>query len=155
MNVGGEASKYGLRPEEVEPALAKVRALPNIDVQGLMTVAPLLDDPERVRPVFRRLREMARALGLSQLSMGMTDDFEVALEEGATMIRIGRAIFGPRPERGREGSYENRFCRRRQDGGGARQRASCRRARVAGGRDRRRAAAGAAAGAGRRPTASR
>jgi PLP dependent protein len=99
VNVGGEPSKYGLRPDEVEPALAKVRSLPNIDVQGLMTVAPLLDDPERLRPVFRRLREMAQALNLSQLSMGMTDDFEVALEEGATMIRIGRAIFGPRPEK--------------------------------------------------------
>jgi hypothetical protein len=96
VNVSGEPSKYGLRPEEVEPTLAKVRALPNIDVRGLMTVAPLVDDPEKARPVFRRLRELARALGLPQLSMGMTDDFEVAVEEGATMIRIGRAIFGPR-----------------------------------------------------------
>ena len=60
VNVSGEPSKYGLRPEEVEPALAKVRALPNIDVQGLMTVAPLVDDPEEVRPVFRRLRELAQ-----------------------------------------------------------------------------------------------
>jgi pyridoxal phosphate enzyme (YggS family) len=96
VNVAGEASKYGLRPEEVEPTLSRVRALPNIDVQGLMTVAPLVDDPERVRPVFRRLRELAQTLGLPQLSMGMTDDFAVAVEEGATMIRIGRAIFGPR-----------------------------------------------------------
>ena len=96
VNVSGEPSKYGLRPEEVEPTLVKVRALPNIDVRGLMTVAPLVDDPEKARPVFRRLRELARALGLPQLSMGMTDDFEVAVEEGATMIRIGRAIFGPR-----------------------------------------------------------
>ena len=96
LNVSGETSKYGLTPEEVEPALAKVRALPNIDVQGLMTVAPLVDDPEKARPVFRRLRDLARALGLPQLSMGMSDDFEVAVEEGATMIRIGRAIFGSR-----------------------------------------------------------
>jgi pyridoxal phosphate enzyme (YggS family) len=96
VNVSGEPSKYGLRPEEVEPTLVKVRALPNIDLRGLMTVAPLVDDPEKARPVFRRLRELARALGLPQLSMGMTDDFEVAVEEGATMIRIGRAIFGPR-----------------------------------------------------------
>ena len=96
VNVSGETSKYGLRPEEVEPALAQVRVLPNIDVQGLMTVAPLVANPEEVRPVFRRLRKLARTLGLPQLSMGMTDDFEVAVEEGATMIRIGRAIFGPR-----------------------------------------------------------
>ena len=96
VNVAGETSKYGLRPEEVEPALVKVRALPNVDVQGLMTVAPLVDNPEKVRPVFRRLRDLVRSLGLPQLSMGMSDDFEVAVEEGATMIRIGRAIFGPR-----------------------------------------------------------
>jgi hypothetical protein len=98
VNVSGEPSKYGLRPEEVEPALAKARALPNIDVRGLMTVAPLVDDPEAVRPIFRSLRELARTLGLAQLSMGMSDDFEVAVEEGATMIRVGRAIFGPRVE---------------------------------------------------------
>jgi pyridoxal phosphate enzyme (YggS family) len=96
VNVAGEASKYGLKPEEVEPILSQVRDLPNIDVQGLMTVAPLVDDPERVRPVFRRLRELAQTLGLPQLSMGMSDDFEVAVEEGATLVRIGRAIFGPR-----------------------------------------------------------
>ena len=96
VNVADEPSKYGLRPEEVEPALAQVRALPNVDVQGLMTVAPLVDDPEKARPVFRRLGDLARSLGLPQLSTGMSDDFEVAIEEGATMIRIGRAIFGPR-----------------------------------------------------------
>jgi PLP dependent protein len=96
VNVAGETSKYGLRPEEVEPALVKVRALPNVDVQGLMTIAPLVDNPEKARPVFRRLCGLARSLGLPQLSMGMSDDFEVAVEEGATMIRIGRAIFGPR-----------------------------------------------------------
>jgi uncharacterized pyridoxal phosphate-containing UPF0001 family protein len=62
-----------------------------------MTVAPAASDPESARPVFRRLLEMAEALGLPELSMGMSDDFEVAVEEGATMIRIGRAIFGPRP----------------------------------------------------------
>ena len=99
VNVAGEPSKYGLRPQEVEPTLAKARGLPNIDVQGLMTVAPFVDNPEDVRLVFRRLRELAQTLGLPQLSMGMSDDFEVALEEGATMIRIGRAIFGPRLER--------------------------------------------------------
>ena len=63
-----------------------------------MTVAPLVDDAERVRPVFRRLRELAAAHGLEGLSMGMTDDYAVAIEEGATVVRIGRAIFGPRHE---------------------------------------------------------
>jgi uncharacterized pyridoxal phosphate-containing UPF0001 family protein len=62
-----------------------------------MTVAPLASHPEEVRPIFRRLRELARALGLRELSMGMSDDYEVAIEEGATMVRLGRAIFGPRP----------------------------------------------------------
>jgi uncharacterized pyridoxal phosphate-containing UPF0001 family protein len=62
-----------------------------------MTIAPASPDPEGVRPVFRELRELAEANGLAQLSMGMTDDFEVAIEEGATMIRVGRAIFGERP----------------------------------------------------------
>jgi len=62
----------------------------------LMTVAPLVKNPEEVRPVFRRLRTLRDSLGLEHLSMGMTDDFEVAIEEGATMVRIGRAIFGER-----------------------------------------------------------
>lgn len=96
VNVAGEPSKYGLRPEDAPQTLGQIRALPNLDVQGLMTVAPLATNPEEVRPVFRRLRELAQTLGLPQLSMGMSDDFEVAVEEGATMIRIGRAIFGPR-----------------------------------------------------------
>ncbi len=102
VNVAGEASKYGLRPDEVPQTLERIRSLPNIDVAGLMTVAPAAPDAEQVRPVFRRLREMAEALGLTELSMGMSDDFEVAVEEGATMIRIGRAIFGPRPGRSEE-----------------------------------------------------
>ena len=63
---------------------------------GLMTVAPMVDDPEDVRPVFRTLRELRDAIGLAELSMGMTDDYEVAVEEGATYVRVGRAIFGPR-----------------------------------------------------------
>ena len=62
-----------------------------------MTVAPRVDDPEDVRPVFRRLRELRDGLGLRELSMGMTDDFEVAVEEGSTFVRVGRAIFGDRP----------------------------------------------------------
>jgi uncharacterized pyridoxal phosphate-containing UPF0001 family protein len=62
-----------------------------------MTVAPFVDDPETVRPVFRELRRLRDSLGLRELSMGMTDDFEIAIEEGATLVRIGRAIFGERP----------------------------------------------------------
>jgi len=96
VNVAGEASKFGLRPEETGRALEQMARLPGLTVQGLMTVAPLVDDPEEVRPVFRELRRLRNALGLHHLSMGMTDDFEVAIEEGATIVRIGRAIFGPR-----------------------------------------------------------
>ena len=97
VNVAQEASKYGFLMDEVVSALPAIQALPNLDVRGLMTVAPLVDDPEAVRPVFRALRELRDQLGLRELSMGMTGDFEVAIEEGATMVRIGRAIFGPRP----------------------------------------------------------
>jgi hypothetical protein len=98
VNVAGEESKFGFNPNDVRDALARARALPNVDVQGLMTVAPLAENAEDVRPVFRRLRELGESLGLCHLSMGMSDDFEVAVEEGATLVRIGRAIFGPRPE---------------------------------------------------------
>ncbi len=94
VNVAGEASKSGLAPEEVPAALKKMASLPQLNIEGLMTVAPLVSDPEEVRSVFRRLRELRDAVGLRHLSMGMTDDFEVAVEEGATMVRIGRAIFG-------------------------------------------------------------
>jgi PLP dependent protein len=93
VNVAGEASKQGLSPAEVAPVGSRVANLPNLELTGLMTIAPMADDPELVRPVFRALRELAQANGLPQLSMGMTDDFEVAIEEGATFVRIGRAIF--------------------------------------------------------------
>lgn len=96
VNVGGEASKFGFAPEEVGSAVEQTARLPALTVQGLMTVAPLAGNPEEVRPVFRELRRLRDALRLRHLSMGMTDDFEVAIEEGATMVRIGRAIFGPR-----------------------------------------------------------
>jgi pyridoxal phosphate enzyme (YggS family) len=98
VNIGGEATKYGFASDETLAACEKIASLSRVDVQGLMTVAPLVSEPEAVRPVFRRLRELRDALGLPHLSMGMTDDFEVAIEEGATMVRIGRAIFGPRPD---------------------------------------------------------
>ena len=96
INVSGEASKTGAAPEALPELLAAARAAPQVEVTGLMTVAPLVDDLQRVRPFFRRLRELAGAHGLEGLSMGMTEDYAVAIEEGATVVRIGRAIFGPR-----------------------------------------------------------
>ena len=77
-------------------ALEEIARLPNLEVRGLMTVAPLVKDPQEVRPIFSRLRGLAQALGLKELSVGMSDDFEVAIEEGATQVRLGRAIFGLR-----------------------------------------------------------
>jgi hypothetical protein len=97
VNAAGEASKFGFPPAEVAAAAQVVARLPHLDLRGLMTVAPFVSDPETVRPVFRELRRLRDALGLRELSMGMTDDFEVAIEEGATLVRIGRAIFGERP----------------------------------------------------------
>jgi PLP dependent protein len=97
VNVAGEPSKFGVAPADVAGMAERVGALPGIELLGLMTVAPQADDPEDVRPVFRRLRELRDAAGLRELSMGMTDDFEVAVEEGATIVRVGRAIFGTRP----------------------------------------------------------
>ena len=97
VNVGGEAQKSGCTPDEVPALVEAVRTLPNITLRGLMTVAPHLDDVEATRPFFAALRELAEAHGLPELSMGMTHDLEQAVEEGATMLRIGTAIFGPRP----------------------------------------------------------
>jgi len=104
VNVAAEATKGGFILEPVLPdrelfwaAWEVIRGLPNLEIRGLMTIAPQADDPEEVRPVFRRLRELAERLGLPELSMGMTEDYEVAVEEGATMVRLGRAIFGERP----------------------------------------------------------
>ena len=96
VNVSGEATKGGFSIVETEAAVKAIKQSPNLKVIGLMTVAPFMADPEEVRPVFRKLRELRDSLGLEHLSMGMTDDFEVAVEEGATMLRIGRAIFGER-----------------------------------------------------------
>jgi pyridoxal phosphate enzyme (YggS family) len=97
VNVSGEASKHGLAPSDVAATVEAAGALPNIDLVGLMTMAPEVDDSEQTRPVFHTLRELAEANGLPELSMGMTNDFEVAVEEGATMVRIGRALFAGRP----------------------------------------------------------
>jgi len=96
VNVSGEASKNGFPLVQVEPALEEITGLPRLEVKGLMTIAPMVSDDEQVRPVFRKLRSLRDSLGLEHLSMGMTDDFEVAVEEGATLVRIGRAIFGER-----------------------------------------------------------
>ena len=106
VNVSGEETKYGLPladREAFEGAVSEIAALPHLRLDGLMTVAFVARDPEEVRPVFARLRTLRDELQSrfprarwQHLSMGMTDDFEVAVEEGATMLRIGRAIFGPR-----------------------------------------------------------
>lgn len=103
VNVAGEASKEGMAPDET-PALARqIVSLPALAVCGLMTIAPLAGNPEEVRPVFRALRHLRDRLRAEvtesawpHLSMGMTDDYGVAIEEGATIVRVGRAIFGDR-----------------------------------------------------------
>lgn len=102
VNVAGESTKFGFQPAEVREQLLEINRLPRVEVHGLMTIAPWARDPEKVRPIFRALRELKieceQALGtpLPHLSMGMSGDFEVAIEEGATLIRIGTALFGPR-----------------------------------------------------------
>jgi hypothetical protein len=95
-NVAGEPSKFGMSLREISERYESIAVLPNIEVRGLMTVAPIAAGPDETRAVFRQLREAADALGLHQLSMGMTEDFGTAIEEGATHIRVGRAIFGER-----------------------------------------------------------
>jgi uncharacterized pyridoxal phosphate-containing UPF0001 family protein len=97
VNVAGEPTKSGFALADLPRAYEAVARLPNLDIRGLMTVAPVVSSAQEARPVFRRLHQEAQTLGLQQLSMGMTDDFEVAIEEGATHVRIGRAIFGERP----------------------------------------------------------
>ncbi len=103
INISGEESKYGFTPPSLLAALPELLALSHLRVRGLMTMAPIVPDPELARPVFaglRRLRDDLRRrfpdVAWDELSMGMTDDFEVAVEEGATLVRIGRAIFGTR-----------------------------------------------------------
>ena len=96
VNVSGEASKFGLKPEDLKSTVAEINQLARLETQGLMTIAPYVEEAEKARPCFRRLREFRDGLGLRELSMGMTHDVEVAIEEGATMVRIGAAIFGER-----------------------------------------------------------
>ena len=98
VNVAQDAAKFGFAPEEVAAALREIAVLPHLDARGLMTIAPQTNNPEETRPTFRRLRALSDELELGELSMGMSGDFEVAVEEGATMIRVGTAIFGSRSE---------------------------------------------------------
>lgn len=104
VNTSGEQTKFGLKPEEAVEFVKSIGALKNLRLKGLMTIGPFLPDPEDSRPTFQRLRRLRDEIQdagignveMTDLSMGMTHDFEVAIEEGATMIRIGTAIFGPR-----------------------------------------------------------
>jgi pyridoxal phosphate enzyme (YggS family) len=102
VNVAGEGTKHGVAPAALAALLERMAGLPALDLQGLMAIPPPVEDPARARPWFASLaklrEEAARRLGaaLPHLSMGMSDDFEVAVEEGATLVRIGRALFGER-----------------------------------------------------------
>jgi pyridoxal phosphate enzyme (YggS family) len=98
VNVAGEATKGGCEPAEV-PALVAGLVESGLDVRGIMAMAPA-GPPEGARPVFNAARELRDRLGLPEASMGMTDDYEVALSEGATIVRVGRGLFGPRPLEG-------------------------------------------------------
>jgi pyridoxal phosphate enzyme (YggS family) len=105
INLAGEASKFGYAPERLLADLPELNALPRLEIQGLMTVPPWKPAAEQVRPFFREARELKerceQVLGaaLPTLSMGMSGDFEVAIEEGSTLVRIGTALFGERPKR--------------------------------------------------------
>lgn len=107
INISGEKSKSGIAPEELMALLVQASQLPHLNICGLMTIPPFGDSPEESRPYFRALRELRDVINraaipgirLHELSMGMSDDFEVAIEEGATMIRVGSALFGARPSK--------------------------------------------------------
>ena len=104
VNVAREESKFGIFPEDLEALVDEIAKLPHIQVDGLMTIAPFVPDPEENRPVFRELRKLSVDISakkvdnvnMSALSMGMTNDYQVAIEEGATMVRVGTGIFGAR-----------------------------------------------------------
>jgi pyridoxal phosphate enzyme (YggS family) len=96
VNVSAETSKSGFALKDIENAFYKIWCLPQIEVRGLMTIAPLTEDTEQLRPMFRKLGELMDNFHLQHVSMGMTGDFEIAIEEGSTMVRVGRAIFGER-----------------------------------------------------------
>ncbi len=104
VNVAGEDTKFGVKPEETEALVCKIAALPGISIKGLMTIAPYVDDPEENRQYFGQLKQLSVDINqknidnvnMSVLSMGMTGDYTVAIEEGATFIRVGTGIFGER-----------------------------------------------------------
>ena len=96
VKLSHEESKAGAEPESLGSLIDEIRACPNLQLTGLMTMPPWNDDPEVTRPYFRRLAELAREHGLAKLSMGMSHDLEAAIEEGSTHVRIGTALFGPR-----------------------------------------------------------
>ena len=109
VNVSGEKSKSGMKPEEVREVLEHIgQECPRLTVEGLMTMAPFSENPEDARPYFRRLRQLRDSLeqelgvGLPRLSMGMSGDYEVAVEEGATWVRLGTVLFGERPKAGQK-----------------------------------------------------
>jgi hypothetical protein len=114
VNIAGESSKFGYPPDRLLAELAEINRLKHVEIHGLMTVAPWAEEPEKVRPIFRRLRELKDECGeilgapLPHLSMGMSGDFEVAIEEGATLVRVGTALFGerPKPRRDRAGNED-------------------------------------------------
>ncbi|WP_438433429.1 YggS family pyridoxal phosphate-dependent enzyme [Gorillibacterium sp. sgz500922] len=105
VNVSGEESKYGMEPDELLPLVQAIRGLPGLIVEGLMTMAPYEAEPEETRPVFRRLRELKDSINeagilsypVKGLSMGMSNDFEVAIEEGATLVRLGSVLLPSQP----------------------------------------------------------
>jgi pyridoxal phosphate enzyme (YggS family) len=107
VNVAGEASKGGVAPDRLDALLDAVAAMPAIKVRGLMAIPPEAKEPDESRVWFRALRKQAERLAFTELSMGMSGDFEVAIEEGATIVRVGTAIFGPRAPR-REPGLEER-----------------------------------------------
>ena len=110
INVAGESSKFGWNPDRLLAELLQLNALNRLEVHGLMTIAPYAVDPEQVRPIFRRLRELRdrctdlMGAPIPVLSMGMSGDLEVAIEEGATLVRVGTALFGERPRRSDAGN---------------------------------------------------
>jgi PLP dependent protein len=100
VKLSEEDAKAGAAPEALPGLVEAIRAFPNLRLTGLMTMPPWSDNPEQTRPYFRRLAALARTCGLAKLSMGMSNDFEAAIEEGATHIRVGTALFGPRKKDG-------------------------------------------------------
>ncbi|MGC8795075.1 MAG: YggS family pyridoxal phosphate-dependent enzyme, partial [Bryobacteraceae bacterium] len=96
VKLSPEETKSGIAPGELSALVEFLRGCRHLELTGLMTMPPYSEDPEATRPYFRKLRELAASFGLSHLSMGMSQDFEVAIEEGATHVRIGTALFGPR-----------------------------------------------------------